>query len=50
MVGSEPQTLRAMAIAMEIAAWTAILPLSLVSFASGVAQSLWSEWGLLRHH
>lgn len=48
--GGDPRVAQAMALAMAVAAWGVILPLSLASFATGIAQSLLGRWGLLRHH
>lgn len=36
-------------VSMEAIGWFAIVPLCLVSFVSGLVQSLCSEWGLVRH-
>src|SRR5690349_4787836 len=36
--------------AMEVIAWTAILPLIISSLLTGLVQSLGSEWGLFRHY
>ena len=30
--------------------WAVIVPLSLLSPATGIAQSLWTPWGLVRHY
>lgn len=46
----EEQTVRAVYIAMDALGWSALVPLALVSFASGVVQSLGTPWGLLRHY
>ena len=35
---------------MEIVCWAVIVPLSLLSPATGIAQSLWTPWGLVRHY
>jgi hypothetical protein len=45
----EPRA-RAVYVAMDVVAWFAIVPLSLASPASGIAQSLASRWGLFRHY
>lgn len=42
-------TQRALYIAMEVMGYTALVPLSLASFTSGLVQSLGTPWGLLRH-
>jgi DMSO/TMAO reductase YedYZ heme-binding membrane subunit len=46
----DSRTAAALGLAMGITAWVVILPLAIASFATGVAQSLLSAWGLLRHH
>lgn len=46
----DARTVAALGLAMAITAWLVILPLAIASFATGVAQSLLSAWGLLRHH
>ncbi|MEX2290564.1 MAG: DUF2269 domain-containing protein [Mycobacteriales bacterium] len=43
------ETQRALYIAMEVMGYTALVPLSLASFTSGLVQSLGTPWGLLRH-
>ena len=42
--------IRAAYIAMEMLTWACIVPLSLLSLATGVAISLLTPWGLFRHH
>ena len=42
--------IRAAYIAMETLTWACIVPLSLLSLATGVAISLLTPWGLFRHH
>ena len=46
----DPRTVAALGLAMGITAWVVILPLAVASLVTGVAQSLLSAWGLLRHH
>lgn len=41
---------RAAFIATELIGWAVLIPLAVVSFATGVAQSLGTSWGLLRHY
>ncbi|MBI4503217.1 MAG: DUF2269 domain-containing protein [Gemmatimonadetes bacterium] len=43
-------TVRAAWIAMELTGWRAILPLAVGSLITGLAMSLGSAWGLLRHY
>jgi hypothetical protein len=42
-------TQRALYVAMDVLGGAALVPLSLASFASGLVQSLGTQWGLLRH-
>ncbi|MCW5658797.1 MAG: hypothetical protein KIT60_13920 [Burkholderiaceae bacterium] len=46
----QPAELQAAYIGMELICWTVIVPLSLLSPATGIAQSLWTPWGLLKHY
>ena len=46
---SDPQSVRAAYLAMEIVGWSVIVPLSLASLLSGLVQSLGTVWGLFRH-
>jgi hypothetical protein len=41
---------RASYLAMELAGWFVIVPLSLASLLTGLVQSLGTEWGLFRHY
>jgi hypothetical protein len=47
---SQPETIRAAWAAMELTGWYAIVPLALVSLASGVVMALGTKWGLFRHY
>jgi hypothetical protein len=47
---ADRQIVAAASIAMVIAAWYVILPLSLASVASGIVQALGTAWGLVRHY
>ena len=49
VAGSDPQTIRATYLAMDMLARLLILPLVLASLVIGVVQSLLSNWGLFRH-
>ncbi len=50
-VGSQnSQTVRASYIAMDLTARLVIVPLSLASLLTGLAQSLGTKWGLFRHY
>jgi hypothetical protein len=46
----DAQTVRAAYLAMDLTAWYVILPLSLATVLSGLAQSLGTAWGLFRHY
>jgi hypothetical protein len=48
--GGEQQAAASAYEAMEVIAWTAILPLIIASLLTGLVQSLGSEWGLFRHY
>ncbi len=47
--GQDVQTLQAAYIAMEMVTWWAIVPLAIVSLATGLVLSLGTKWGLVRH-
>lgn len=44
------QTLRSTYPAMALTGWVVLVPLSLASLVTGLAQSLGTTWGLLRHY
>ena len=46
----QPETIRAAWVAMELTGWYVIVPLALVSFASGVVMAAGTKWGLFRHY
>ncbi|MGH7961767.1 MAG: hypothetical protein ACRERD_08055, partial [Candidatus Binatia bacterium] len=46
----DEQLVRAACLAMGVAAWFVILPLSLTSFVTGLIQALGTAWGLFRHY
>lgn len=50
LVGRDAQMVRAAYLAMELTAWTVIVPLSLASLPTGLVMSLGTEWGLFRHY
>ena len=50
VVSREEQLVRAMSIAMGLTAWLVIMPLSLATLGTGLAQALGIAWGLLRHY
>jgi hypothetical protein len=45
-----PQIVRASYLAMELIGWCVIVPLSVASLLTGLAQGLGTPWGLLRHY
>src|SRR5688572_27054537 len=46
----DPEMVRAAYIAMDFTGWFVIVPLSFASLATGLVQSLGTEWGLFRHY
>lgn len=46
----ETQSVQAAYLAMRMAAWYVIVPLSLVSLLTGLIQSLGTKWGLFNHY
>ncbi len=47
---ADSQVVRAAYLAMELTAWYVIVPLVLASLATGLVQSLGTNWGLFRHY
>lgn len=50
LLSQDEQVVRAVSLAMGIAAWFVILPLALASFVTGFVQALGTAWGLLQHY
>ncbi|MGW3352742.1 hypothetical protein ACWDA3_56440 [Nonomuraea rubra] len=50
LTSSDSRTVRAVYLAMEPAAWYALVPLAGASLLTGVIQSLGTTWGLFRHY
>ena len=50
LTSHDEQRARAVYVAMDVVAWLLILPLSLASPATGIVQSLATQWGLFRHY
>lgn len=50
LTSQDAQTVRAAYIAMELAGWLVIVPLSFASLLTGLVQSLGTTWGLFRHY
>jgi uncharacterized membrane protein len=46
----DPDTVRAAWIAMELAGWFVIVPLAMSALITGIALSVATSWGLLRHY
>jgi hypothetical protein len=47
---SEPAALAAAGEALAVIGWAVVVPLAAASIVSGIAQSLATEWGLVRHY
>jgi len=47
---SDPREVRAAYLAMDVTAWTVIVPLCLATLLTGVVQSLGTTWGMFRHY
>jgi hypothetical protein len=47
---TDVETIRAAWIDMELAGWSAIVPLAIGSLATGIIMSLGTPWGLFRHY
>src|SRR5512132_3081234 len=50
MTSQDADTVRAVYLVMEPAAWLVLVPLSLASLLTGLVQSLGTTWGLFRHY
>lgn len=50
LASHDEERARAVYVAMDVVAWSTILPLSLASPATGITQSLATRWGLFRHY
>ena len=46
----DAQVVRAAYLAMELTAWSVLVPLSLASLLTGLVQSLGTPWGLFQHY
>jgi hypothetical protein len=46
----QPFEVQAAYVGMRQLCWTVIVPLSLLSPATGIVQALWTPWGLLKHY
>ncbi|HVE49350.1 MAG TPA: hypothetical protein VNG69_07000, partial [Casimicrobiaceae bacterium] len=50
LISEDEQVRRAVSVAMAIAAWFVILPLSVTSLTTGLVQALGTAWGVFRHY
>jgi hypothetical protein len=50
LTSADPQTARAAYLSMELVGWCVIVPLALAALATGLVQSLGTEWGLFRYY
>jgi len=50
LTSQDPQTVRAVYLVMEPAAWYVLVPLAFASLLTGLVQSLGTTWGLFRHY
>ncbi len=50
LTSQNDQMIRAAYLAMELIAWSVIVPLAVVSLLTGLVSSLGTNWGLFRHH
>lgn len=50
MTAVDEWTVRAAYVSMEIIGWSALVPLSIASLATGILQALGTAWGLIRHY
>jgi len=50
LVSKDEQVVRATSIAMGLTAWVVIMPLSIATLVTGLAQAFGSAWGMVRHY
>lgn len=50
LVSTDPATVRAAYLALDMTGWTVLVPLSIASLVTGVVQALAGTWGLFRHY
>jgi hypothetical protein len=50
LTSQDAQTVRAVYIVMEPAAWAVLIPLAFASLITGIIQGLGTMWGLFRHY
>ncbi|HYW31961.1 MAG TPA: hypothetical protein VE869_10685 [Gemmatimonas sp.] len=47
---ADPLKVRSAYLAMDLTAWTVIVPLCIATLVTGIAQSLGTPWGIMRHY
>jgi hypothetical protein len=47
---TDPQTVRAAYLVLELVAWFVLVPLAFTSLVTGLVQALGTAWGLFRHY
>jgi len=50
LTSQDAQTVRAVYIVMEPAAWAVLVPMAVASLITGIVQGLGTTWGLFRHY
>jgi hypothetical protein len=50
ITSNDEQTIRAVYRAMQLTAWSVLVPLAALALLTGIVQSLGSKWGLFRHY
>lgn len=50
VTSEDAQTVQAAYLAMDVTAWSVLVPLAVASLLTGLVQSLGTAWGLLRHY
>ena len=50
LTSTDVEVVRACHLAMALMGWLVIVPLALGALATGLVQSLFSEWGVFRHY
>ena len=46
----DEETVQSVYVAMDVMAWSVILPLAFASLATGILQAVGTQWGILRHY
>lgn len=50
LAGTNPTTVRAAYVAMDVIGWAVLVPFSAVSLVTGIVQALGTAWGLVGHY